>query len=44
MIGHESNMEDLEVIKTLDTGKSLFFDHRDPEIVKWLCSIKIGNT
>ena len=24
------------VIATLDTGASLFFDHRDPAMVKWL--------
>ena len=28
--------EDMEAIATLDTGKSLFFDHRDPAIVKWI--------
>ena len=28
--------EDMEAISTLDTGKSLFFDHRDPAIVKWM--------
>lgn len=28
--------EDMEAIATLDTGKSLFFDHRDPAIVKWM--------
>jgi diketogulonate reductase-like aldo/keto reductase len=28
--------EDLESIKTLDTGKSLLFSHRDPAIVKWM--------
>jgi len=28
--------EDIEAIATLDTGKSLFFDHRDPAIVKWI--------
>jgi diketogulonate reductase-like aldo/keto reductase len=27
---------DMEAIATLDTGKSLFFDHRDPAIVKWI--------
>lgn len=26
--------EDMQAISTLDTGKSLFFDHHDPEIVK----------
>jgi len=28
--------EDMEAIASLDTGKSLFFDHRDPAIVKWM--------
>jgi len=28
--------EDMEAISKLDTGKSLFFDHRDPAIVKWI--------
>ncbi len=28
--------EQLARIATLDTGASLFFDHRDPEIVAWL--------
>lgn len=27
---------DMEAIKTLDTRTSLFFDHRDPAMVKWL--------
>lgn len=27
---------DLQEIATLDTTQSLFFDHRDPEMVKWL--------
>lgn len=31
---------DMEVIRTLDTGKSVFFDHRDPEIVRFLNEIK----
>lgn len=29
---------DLAAIATLDAGKSAFFDHRDPEMVKWICS------
>ena len=33
--------EDMEYIKTLDTGKSLFFDHRDPAMVKWLGERKL---
>ena len=28
--------EDMNAIESLDTKKSSFFDHRDPEIVKWL--------
>lgn len=32
---------DMEAIRTLDTGKSVFFDHRDPEIVKWLGASKL---
>ncbi|WP_460619329.1 aldo/keto reductase [Hymenobacter ruber] len=32
----ELSTEDLAAIGTLDTGASVFFDHRDPKIVKWL--------
>lgn len=32
---------DMEAIKTLDTTQSAFFDHRDPEMVKWLGTHKI---
>jgi 2,5-diketo-D-gluconate reductase A len=28
--------EDMKRIQTLDTKKSIFFDHRDPAIVKWM--------
>ena len=28
--------DDLQKIQTLDTKKSIFFDHRDPKIVKWM--------
>ena len=34
--------EDMQEIATLDTGKSLFFDHRDPAMVKWLGERKVG--
>lgn len=34
------NSEDMYAISSLDTGRSLFFDHRDPAIVKWLGSRK----
>ena len=33
--------QDMETIATLDTNKSLFFDHRDPEMVKWLSNRKL---
>jgi len=32
----ELSVEDMEAIKSLDTNASLFFDHRDPAMVKWL--------
>ena len=32
----ELSKEDMKAIKTLDTKTSCFFDHRDPEMVKWL--------
>lgn len=32
----ELSAEDMESIKSLDTHASLFFDHRDPAMVKWL--------
>jgi 2,5-diketo-D-gluconate reductase A len=37
----ELSSEDLDAIVSLDTKKSLFFDHRDPEMVKWLCGRKL---
>ncbi|WP_026259981.1 aldo/keto reductase [Segetibacter koreensis] len=33
--------EDMEAIKTLDTKASLFFDHCDPKMVKWLGERKL---
>jgi diketogulonate reductase-like aldo/keto reductase len=32
----ELKKEDMELIATLDMKISSFFDHRDPEMVKWL--------
>lgn len=32
--------EDMETIAALDTNKSLFFSHNDPEMVKWLGNAK----
>jgi 2,5-diketo-D-gluconate reductase A len=37
----ELSLEDMEAISTLDMKKSSFFDHRDPEIVKWMGSRKL---
>jgi len=37
----ELSTEDMEAIKTLDTNASLFFDHRDPSMVKWLGERKL---
>ncbi|KGO90980.1 aldo/keto reductase [Flavobacterium subsaxonicum] len=33
--------KDMEAIKALDTNASLFFDHRDPNMVKWLSERKL---
>ena len=32
----ELDADDMAAIVALDTGKSAFFDHRDPAVVKWL--------
>ncbi len=37
----ELNAEDMAAIATLDTKTSCFFDHRNPEMVKWLGSRKL---
>jgi 2,5-diketo-D-gluconate reductase A len=39
----ELNNEDTEAIKALDTNESLFFDHRDPKMVKWLGERKLNH-
>ena len=38
----ELSGEDMGAIKSLDTKASLFFDHRDPAMVKWLGERKIS--
>ena len=38
----ELSAEDMTAITTLDTKKSSFFDHRNPEMVKWLGSRVLG--
>lgn len=37
----ELSQEDIELIYTLDTKQSLFFSHRDPEMVKWIGTRKL---
>ncbi len=37
----ELKTEDLKAIATLDTKTSSFFNHRDPEIIKWMGSRKL---
>jgi diketogulonate reductase-like aldo/keto reductase len=38
----ELSEDDLHAITTLDTNESLFFDHRDPNMVKWLSEYKLA--
>ncbi len=38
----EISAEDMTAITTLDTKTSSFFDHRDPEMVKWLGNRKLN--
>lgn len=37
----ELSTKDMAAIATLDTKTSSFFDHRDPEIIKWMGSRKL---
>jgi diketogulonate reductase-like aldo/keto reductase len=37
----ELDQEDMEKIVSLDTKESLFFSHRDPEMVKWIGTRKL---
>ena len=37
----ELSLEDIEAIVALDRKVSSFIDHRDPEVVKWQCNVKI---
>jgi len=38
----ELTPDDMAAIQTLDTKQSLFFDHRDPAMVKWLATYKLS--
>lgn len=39
VLDFELTQEDVDAIATLDTGKSVFFDHRDPETADWLTKL-----
>lgn len=41
ILDFELSGEDMSLIGTLDTKESLFFDHRDPEMVKWISERKL---
>lgn len=41
VFGFELSPEDMSAIATLDQKSSLFFDHRDPAMVKWLGQHKV---
>jgi len=40
VFGFELSSADMDAIKALDTAQSAFLDHRDPETVKWLGTVK----
>ena len=37
----ELSAEDMDAFTTIDTKTSCFFDHRNPEMVKWLGNRKL---
>jgi diketogulonate reductase-like aldo/keto reductase len=37
------SVTEMQTIQTLDTKTSLFFDHRDPNMVKWISERKLNN-
>lgn len=41
VLDFELSAEDIATIKTVDTKTTSFFDHRDPEKVKWLGTRKL---
>ena len=41
VLDFELSQEDMNAIMSLDTKTSCFFDHRDPNMVKWLCGRKL---
>jgi len=41
VLDFELSAEDMSAIANLDTKTTCFFDHRDPEMVKWICGRKL---
>ncbi|MER6956203.1 aldo/keto reductase [Streptomyces sp. NPDC000618] len=41
VFGFELTDEQMSAVATLDTGGSLFFDHRDPAMVQWLSARRV---
>ncbi|HXP50849.1 MAG TPA: aldo/keto reductase [Bacteroidia bacterium] len=41
VLDFELSTEDMNAIAGIDTKTSCFFDHRDPEMVKWICGRKL---
>jgi len=41
VLDFELSAEDMTTITTLDTQTTSFFDHRDPQMVKWLGERKL---
>ena len=39
----ELSETEMQTITTLDNKTSLFFDHRDPNMVKWISERKLNN-
>ncbi|WP_043664869.1 aldo/keto reductase [Streptomyces xylophagus] len=42
VFGFELTDDQMSAIATLDTGASLFFDHRDPAMVQWLSARRVN--
>jgi len=38
---YELTDDDMERIATMDRGESLFFDHRDPDMVSWMATRRL---
>ena len=38
---YELTEDEMERIATMDRGESLFFDHRDPDMVSWMATRRL---